>query len=76
MKGSLLPSSCSFGSQFPFSKGTNTAHVNLWQCRAVTSTQATPKCYLWVPALSTEALLFSKCCFKPSYGGQKASDSS
>lgn len=38
MKGSSLPSSCSFGSQFSFSEGTNTAHVNLWQRRAVAST--------------------------------------
>lgn len=74
MKGSSLPSSCSFGSQFSFSEGTNTAHANLWQRRAVTGTQATPECHLRVPALSTEASLLSKCSFKPSHGGQRVSE--
>ena len=74
MKWSSLPSSCSFGSHFSFSEGTNKAHANLWQRRAVTSTQATPKCHLWVPTRSAQALLFSKRCFKPSHGGQQASE--
>lgn len=48
--------------------------MNLWQHRAVASTQATPKRHLRVPACSVEALLLSKFCFKPSHGGQQASE--
>lgn len=32
-EGSLLPSSCGFGSHFSFSVGIDTVHVNLWQRR-------------------------------------------
>lgn len=72
-EGSLRPSNCGFGSCFSFSAGTDTAHVNLLAAQPVTSTQATPKCHLWVPTGAAEALLFSKCCFKPPHGGQQDS---